>query len=89
MHGPPSLTTVQVVRLDGIATFVIDSNPAAAALKVVKDLFTRGQTTIGELPLGAYNMTATYNGDGIYPPAIAFAKLLISPTCLLTTLVLS
>ena len=89
MRGPLTVTAIQVLHPDGGATFVIDPNPASAMLKVVGDLVTGGQTTTGTLPPGTYNMTATYNGDGIYPPAVAIAKLRISPTCLLTTVVLS
>ena len=81
---------LQVLRSDGKATFSIDPNrAAAAALDMLGGLFTGEHATISKMPPGAYNMTATYNGDGIYPPATAFAKLLISPTCLFTTIVLS
>lgn len=89
LRGPLTGTTIQVLRLDGKATFVIDPNPALAALEVIGDLVTGRQTTTGKLPPGTYNMTATYNGDGVYPLAAAGAKLLISSTCLFTTVVLA
>ncbi len=78
-----------MLRSDGKATFFIDPSPAVAALDMLEGLLTGGHATLGKMPPGAYNMTATYNGDGIYPPAKACANLLISPACLLTTIVLS
>ena len=79
----------QVLRPDGKATFFIDPSPAAAALDMLGGFFTRGHATIGKMPSGAYNVTATYNGDGIYPLAKACAPLRISSACLFTTVVLS
>ena len=78
-----------MLRPDGKATFFIDPNAAAAVLNVLRVFIINGQATVGKLPPGAYNVTATYIGDGVYPPATASAKLLVSPTCILTTIVLS
>ena len=78
-----------MLHLDGKASFVIDLNPTTATLDVIGDFVNGGHTEIGKLPPGSYNMTATYNGDEIYPPAVTGAELLISSTCLLMTVVLS
>ena len=80
---------MQALGSGGNTTFLIDPSPAATALDAMWALITGSRIAIGKLPPGTYNATATFHGNAIYPPATAVAKMVVSPSCPLTAIMLS